>query len=59
MINWDFNYRLTGKTFPVKVTSPVHAESLRTLRPEINENNASVKAHPAEGPSLATAPAGK
>lgn len=50
---------ITGNTFPVKVTSPVTAESLRTFFPETHENRAKVKAQPAEGPSLPTAPAGK
>lgn len=54
MVGWV----LTGNTLPVSDTSPVQAESGRTRRPESSENRAKVKAQPADGPSLATAPAG-
>ena len=47
-----------GSTWPVSVTSPVIATSLRTGRPLISEERATVIATPAEGPSLGTAPAG-
>ena len=47
-----------GSTCPVRVTSPVIATSLRTGRPLISEESATVIATPAEGPSFGTAPAG-
>ena len=55
----DFSFRPPiGSTWPVRVTSPVIATSLRTGRPLISEASATVIATPAEGPSLGTAPAG-
>src|SRR5262249_483579 len=48
----------TGKTSPLRLTSPVIAVSLRTVRSVISETSAMNMATPALGPSLGMAPAG-
>jgi hypothetical protein len=51
--------KLTGKTSPRRVTSPVIAVSERTQR-SVNRDTSTVDiVTPAEGPSLLIAPAGK
>src|SRR5262249_47580810 len=47
-----------GRTLPRRVTSPVIATSLRTLRPVRAEMRAVAMVMPAEGPSFGMAPAG-
>lgn len=54
-----FILKRTGRIVPVRVISPVQAESDLILLPDIKENKARVNAQPAEGPSFAIAPAGK
>ena len=51
--------RLTGRTRPLRVTSPVMAVSERTQRPLKREARTATMVIPADGPSLPTAPAGK
>ena len=48
----------TGSTFPVNVTSPVMATSLRTFRFKASDASAAAMATPALGPSFGTAPDG-
>ncbi len=49
----------TGRIWPARDNSPVMATLRRARRPVIKEMRARQIAAPAEGPSLATAPAGK
>ena len=43
---------------PTCLISPVHADSVRILRPVSSEKSAITNAQPADGPSFAIAPAG-